>query len=379
MRVKGKDRWDYFRPGAPTNLSGSPGNSQAVLTWTVSSSISQIPVVDYIVQYSSNNGSSWTTFNDGIVSSTGATVTGLTNDTAYKFRVAAVNGVGQSLWSSVIDSITPSVVVSVSYLLVAGGGGGGGGRGGGGGAGGVLTGSGSIVGNQAVTVTVGSGGAAAASGSNTNLPLIAGSVSAIGGGRGADGLIGLFTGSGMNGASGGSGGGGSGYNPTGSGGAGAENQGYAGGAGYGGGEPYGGGGGGGAGGVGQSGVKADGGVGVTNSMLDATEAGVVVSGNRYVAGGGGNGTYQNTPGTGGSGGGGDGGNTNQVGYDGINGTGGGGGGGGNGVGGGSGGSGLAIIRVADSITASSTTGSPSVYVTGGYRYYKFTQTGTITF
>jgi hypothetical protein len=44
-----------------------------------------------------------------------------------------------------------------------------------------------------------------------------------------------------------------------------------------------------------------------------------------------------------------------------------------------GGSGVVIISVPDSVTASSTTGSPTVTTSGGRRIYKFTGTGTITF
>ena len=59
--------------------------------------------------------------------------------------------------------------------------------------------------------------------------------------------------------------------------------------------------------------------------------------------------------------------------------GGGGGGGGTG-GGGNGGSGIVIIRYADTYpAASATTGSPTITVTGGYRIYKFTASGSITF
>jgi hypothetical protein len=48
--------------------------------------------------------------------------------------------------------------------------------------------------------------------------------------------------------------------------------------------------------------------------------------------------------------------------------------------GGSGGSGIVIIRYADSFpAASSTTGSPTVTVAGGFRVYTFTSSGSITF
>ena len=48
--------------------------------------------------------------------------------------------------------------------------------------------------------------------------------------------------------------------------------------------------------------------------------------------------------------------------------------------GGAGGSGIVIIRYPDTyFAATSTTGSPTVTVTGGYRIYKFTGSGSITF
>jgi len=61
-------------------------------------------------------------------------------------------------------------------------------------------------------------------------------------------------------------------------------------------------------------------------------------------------------------------------------------GGGGGAGGASnadnrvGGSGIVILRYADSNpAATSTTGSPTITVAGGYRVYKFTSSGSITF
>ena len=59
---------------------------------------------------------------------------------------------------------------------------------------------------------------------------------------------------------------------------------------------------------------------------------------------------------------------------------GGGGGAGRRGNGGDGGSGVVIIRYLDSFKApTSTTGSPTATISGGYRYYTFTGTGTITF
>ena len=61
-------------------------------------------------------------------------------------------------------------------------------------------------------------------------------------------------------------------------------------------------------------------------------------------------------------------------------TGGGGGAGKASLPGQNGGSGIVIIRYADTYpAATSTTGSPTITVTGGYRIYKWTGSGSITF
>jgi hypothetical protein len=110
---------------------------------------------------------------------------------------------------------------------------------------------------------------------------------------------------------------------------------------------------------------------------------VWLDGNRYAGGGGGAwGTETSGGGNGGGGGGGNGGwNDNNT--AGAANSGGGGGGtrsfdltspGKNG------GSGVVIVRYPDTFSpADATTGSPTITVTGGYRYYKFTGSGSITF
>jgi hypothetical protein len=219
-------------PGSPTSLSGTAGNGQVSLSWAAPASNGGEAITDYAVQYSSNSGSTWATFSDGTSTDTSATVTGLTNGTAYTFRVAAVNSVGTGSYSSVSASVTPSI--TADYLVVAGGGAMHSFYHGAGGAGGLLTGTMSLTAGTAYSVAVGAGGANNGgggyyNGANSQFA----SLTAIGGGRG-----GLFS----NGFAGGSGGGGSeGGQP----GQGTTGQGYSGG--------YGacaGGGGGGAGGAG---------------------------------------------------------------------------------------------------------------------------------
>ena len=95
-------------PGAPTSVSGTAGNAQVSVTWTAPSATGGYAITDYTVQYSSNSGSSWTTFSRAASSATSATVTGLTNGTAYTFRVAAVTVLGSGAYSTASSSVTPS-------------------------------------------------------------------------------------------------------------------------------------------------------------------------------------------------------------------------------------------------------------------------------
>jgi hypothetical protein len=96
-----------FVPPAPTSLAASPGNAQATLSWSAPSVVAQAPITDYVVQFSSDSGSTWTTFADGTSTATSATVTGLTNGTAYVFRVAAVNAVGTGAYTAASSAATP--------------------------------------------------------------------------------------------------------------------------------------------------------------------------------------------------------------------------------------------------------------------------------
>jgi len=94
-------------PGSPTSVVGSSGDAQISLVWSAPSSNGGSLITDYVVQYSSNTGTTWSTFADGTSTTTTATVTGLTNGSAYLFRVSAVNSVGSSSYSVASASIAP--------------------------------------------------------------------------------------------------------------------------------------------------------------------------------------------------------------------------------------------------------------------------------
>jgi hypothetical protein len=249
----------------------------------------------------------------------------------------------------------PQGVYTFSYLLVAGGGGGGTGGGGGGG-GGFIASSLSVNPGTTYTMVVGGGGAANTSGTNTS---ITGVAIATGGGAG-----GASQSNGASGGSGGGGGSGAGDPPlAGSGGAGISGQGFSGGNGS---TFVGGGGGGGSavGGNAGSTVAGNGGAGFANTLTGTTVY--------YSGGGGGGASGSDVDGAGGIGGGGAGG------FNGTTNTGGGGGGFNNGVGTGAGGSGVIVVSIPTVNYSGTTTGSPTVTISGANTILKFTTSGTYT-
>lgn len=105
----------YGLPGAPTGLVANSGAGSATLTWSAPTSDGGASVTDYVVQYATTAGGTYTTFADGASSATGATVTGLTNATTYFFRVAATNAAGTGANSS-LASTTPLAAPSAPTI-----------------------------------------------------------------------------------------------------------------------------------------------------------------------------------------------------------------------------------------------------------------------
>jgi hypothetical protein len=362
----------------PIGITFSPIN----ITWVTSSSLGTYATgVAISLQLNATGATGYqlqsgSTLPTGLTLSSSGLLSGTVNvvsDTTYSFTIEAYDSELQdaprTFSLSVVLAIPPT---SIDYLVVAGGASGGGTsgptsgghyNGGGGGAGGMRSGSLSISSGVTYTVTVGGGGASVTSGNgNSGSNSIFSTITSTGGGRG-----------GQFGAAGGSGGsgGGSGRDITGAGGAGISGQGNNGGS-----NP---GGGGGASAAGGNGSSCIGGNGSSSSI---TGSSVV-----YAGGGGGADTGAGTEGNGvwrgGTGGGGFGKNSFEYpgpgGAGSVN-TGGGGGASGVGFATGAGGSGVVIIRYSDSFgEAVSTTGSPTYTVTGGFRIYRFTGSGSITF
>lgn len=87
--------------GAPGNLSVIVDSDKAYLNWTAPTA-NNSAIRDYSIQYSSDNGNTWTNYTHDPSISTSIVVDGLIVGTSYSFRVAAVNmaGVGAYVTSA---------------------------------------------------------------------------------------------------------------------------------------------------------------------------------------------------------------------------------------------------------------------------------------
>lgn len=96
-------------PGSPTGMIFTPMNTQVALAWTQPASNGGTSITDYQVDWkpAATTAKNWTTFNDGVLIATNATVTGLTNGSAYVFRVTAFNALGAGTVSIQTLAATP--------------------------------------------------------------------------------------------------------------------------------------------------------------------------------------------------------------------------------------------------------------------------------
>ncbi len=98
------------KPDVPTGVSAAAGSTTGsiVLTWTAPDANGS-PITDYKVAYCKydNGWKKWTDYTSTGSTSTSYTVTGLETGEVYRFRVRAVNGVGESRTSRVAQTTAP--------------------------------------------------------------------------------------------------------------------------------------------------------------------------------------------------------------------------------------------------------------------------------
>lgn len=105
-----------FVPQKPLNLAVAIGDRSVDLSWSQPFSNGGSLITDYIVEYKLTSGGVWVEFPVVVSANTFASVTSLSNDTQYSFRVSAVNDIGQGPASDEV-SATPG---SPAQVLVTG-------------------------------------------------------------------------------------------------------------------------------------------------------------------------------------------------------------------------------------------------------------------
>ena len=100
-------------PARVGSLNTTSGDGQVALAWS-SPATGGASISDYLIEYSANSGTTWTTFVDAVTSALNATVTSLTNGTAYQFRVTAKNTIGSGAVSANSSAVTPTTSTTTS-------------------------------------------------------------------------------------------------------------------------------------------------------------------------------------------------------------------------------------------------------------------------
>ena len=96
-------------PAAPTDLTAVAYHESVTLSWTSSGAVPTITEYEYIKKVGTSPfESNWSDISGSSSTTTSHTITGLTNGTAYEFKVRAVNSEGNGTASSATSSVTPT-------------------------------------------------------------------------------------------------------------------------------------------------------------------------------------------------------------------------------------------------------------------------------
>jgi titin len=94
-------------PASPTALKVTATTTTTVtLSWSQAAVVDGSAVRNYIVEYSTNSGSTWTVATKPVSTSKSVTISGFRTKSTYRFRVKAVNDVGASGYSNAVTVTT---------------------------------------------------------------------------------------------------------------------------------------------------------------------------------------------------------------------------------------------------------------------------------
>jgi hypothetical protein len=105
--------------GAPLAFTATPGDSSVILSWTAPANTGGLPIKSYVVEQNTT-GNTWSEVASVDMTSLSAYVSGLTNFTAYNFRVSAVTnfGKGASATLTASPSVLPTAALSLKLVSV---------------------------------------------------------------------------------------------------------------------------------------------------------------------------------------------------------------------------------------------------------------------
>ena len=99
---------------APLAFTAAPGDSSVILSWTAPVNTGGLPIKSYVVEQNTT-GDTWSEVASVDMTSLSAYVSGLTNFTAYNFRVSAVTNFGKG--ASATLTASPSVLPTAALTL----------------------------------------------------------------------------------------------------------------------------------------------------------------------------------------------------------------------------------------------------------------------
>jgi hypothetical protein len=105
-------------PAAPAGVTATAGNAAATVSWTAPGNGGS-PITSYTVTPYLAGAAQLATTVNGSPPATTTTVSGLTNGSAYTFKVTATNAVGTGPASAASSSVTPSAVTTPAFVQQA--------------------------------------------------------------------------------------------------------------------------------------------------------------------------------------------------------------------------------------------------------------------